>query len=243
MNPLIVIFPDLDSLSLAAAIQFSDATLNAVQQRGQALVALSGGSTPLSLFHKLAGPPFAAQIPWESMHFFWCDERSVPPDDPQSNYAGAHRALFRPLNLPEKNLHRIPGELDPEQAAAEYTKTLYYFKAPGLNWPIFDLVLLGLGTDGHIASLFPGMLAPDQEPVMAVRATYQARPARRVTLTPLALNSSRQVCFMVAGGEKSEAVKNALLGPLDTLRNPAQRIQPKYGPVRWLVDAAAADDL
>jgi len=104
MNPLIVIFPDLDSLSLAIAKQFSDATLNAVQQRGQALVALSGGSTPLSLFHKLAGPPFAAQIPWESMHFFWCDERSVPPDDPQSNYAGAHRALFRPLNLPEKNL-------------------------------------------------------------------------------------------------------------------------------------------
>jgi 6-phosphogluconolactonase len=241
MNPLVVIFPDLDSLSLAATKQFSDAALAAVRQHGQALVALSGGSTPVRLFHRLASAPFSAQIPWEAVHFFWCDERCVPPDDPESNYGQARQVLFGPLNLPEKNLHRIAGELEPEQAALVYTELLGQFKAPGLSWPIFDLVLLGLGADGHTASLFPGAPLPEQAPVLAVTADYQGRPARRVTLTPLVLNSARQVIFMVAGAEKAEAVKHALLDPPDSLRYPAQRIQPIHGALHWLVDAAAAE--
>ncbi len=243
MNPPIVIFPDLDSLSLAAAKQFSDTVQTAIKQRGQALVALSGGSTPVRLFHKLAAAPFAEQIPWEAVHFFWCDERCVPPDDPESNFGQANQDLFRPLNLPSENLHRIAGELDPERAVLVYTETLHQFKAPGLNWPIFDLVLLGLGADGHTASLFPGVHLPEQTPVLAVTADYQGRPACRITLTPLVLNSARRVIFMVAGAEKAKAVKQALLDPPDPLRYPAQRIQPLHGALDWLVDVAAAENL
>jgi 6-phosphogluconolactonase len=242
MIPLIVIFPDLDHLSLAAATQFFKATQAAVSQRGLALVALSGGSTPIRLFHKLAAAPFAAQIPWRAVHFFWCDERCVPPDDPGSNFGQVRQVLFGPLKLPEQNLHRIEGELDPEQAALAYTETLHQFKAPGLGWPVFDLVLLGLGADGHTASLFPGASLPEQTPVLAVTADYQARPAPRVTLTPVVLNSALQVIFMVSGAEKAEAVRQTLFGAPDPLRYPAQRIQPIQGALHWLVDAAAAEN-
>lgn len=240
MNPQIVILPDLDRLSLAAAKHFSEAAQTAFKKRGKALVALSGGSTPLQLFHKLAAAPFSAQIPWQVVHFFWCDERCVPPDDPESNFGQARQVLFHPLNLPNENLHRIPGELDPEHAALVYRETLHQFKAPGLNWPIFDLVLLGLGADGHTASLFPGAPLPEQVPVLAVTAGYHGRPSHRVTLTPLVLNSARQVIFLAAGAEKAEAVKHALQHPLDLLRYPAQRIQPTHGTLQWLVDASAA---
>jgi 6-phosphogluconolactonase len=241
MNSLTVIFPDIERLSLAAAKRFASAAVEAVGQRGQVLVALSGGSTPIRMFHKLAAAPFSQQIPWEVVHFFWCDERCVPPDDPESNFGQARQALFGPLNLPEERLHRIAGELEPEQAAAAYTETLHQFKAPGLSWPVFDLVLLGLGADGHTASLFPGAPLPEQTPVMAVTADYQGRPARRVTLTPMVFNTARQVSFLVAGAEKAEAVKHALLDPPDPLRYPAQRIQPIHGALHWLVDAAAGE--
>ena len=237
----VIVLPDADKLSLAAAKQFSDAVQAAVSQRGQALVALSGGTTPIRLFYKLAAAPFAAQIPWDVVHFFWCDERCVLPDDPESNFGQARQALFRPLNLPEINLHRIGGELEPEQAALAYAETLRQFRSSGLQWPVFDLVLLGLGADGHTASLFPGVLLPEQEPVLAVTASYQGRPAHRITLTPMVLNKARLVLFMVTGVEKANAVKQALLGPPDPLRYPAQRIQPDQGALYWLVDAAAAE--
>jgi 6-phosphogluconolactonase len=240
MNSLSVIFPDVERLSMAAAERFVSAAVEAVSQRGRALVAISGGSTPICLFHKLAAAPFAQQISWEAVHFFWCDERCVPPDHPESNFGQASQALFGPLNLPEENLHRIVGELEPEQAALVYTETLYQFKAPGLSWPVFDLVLLGLGADGHTASLFPGAPLTEQAPVIAVTADYQGRPARRVTLTPMVFNTARQVSFLVAGAEKAEAVKHALLDPPDPLRYPAQRIRPIPGALHWLVDAVAA---
>ncbi len=241
MNSHVVVLPDSDSLSLAAANQFLNAVQAAVSQRGRALVALSGGTTPIRLFQTLAKAPFSAQIPWDVVHFFWCDERCVPPDDPESNFGQASQALFRPLNLPEINLHRIDGELEPEQAALVYAETLMQFRSSGLLWPVFDLVLLGLGADGHTASLFPGASLPEREPVLAVTASYQGRPARRVTLTPMVLNMARLVIFMVAGTDKANAVKLALLGPPDPLRYPAQRIQPNQGALYWLVDAAAAE--
>jgi 6-phosphogluconolactonase len=241
MNSLTVIFPDIERLSLAAAKRFMSATVDAVSQRGQALVALSGGSTPIRMFHKLAAAPFSQQIPWEAVHFFWCDERCVPPDDPESNFCQARQALFRPLNLPIENLHRIAGEIEPEQAALVYTEMLYQFKAPGLSWPIFDLVLLGLGADGHTASLFPRAPLPEQTPVLSVTADYQGRPARRVTLTPMVFNTARQVLFLVSGADKADAVGRTLKVLIDPLRYPAQRIQPIHGALHWLVDAAAAE--
>jgi 6-phosphogluconolactonase len=177
------------------------------------------------------------------VHFFWCDERCVPPDDPESNFGQARQALFRPLNLPIENLHRIAGELEPEQAALVYTETLRQFKAPGLSWPVFDLVLLGLGADGHTASLFPGTSLPEQPPVLAVTADYQGRPARRVTLTPVVFNTARQVLFLVSGADKADAVGRTLLGPANLLHYPAQRVQPIQGTLQWLVDAAAAQKI
>jgi len=243
MNASIKIFPDFDSLSLAAALYFTGVVQDAVEQREGALVALSGGSTPLRLFQLLAAPPFAELVPWKAVHFFWCDERCVPPDDPQSNFGQAHRALFQPLNIPQENLHRIAGEMAPEQAALSYTDKLRQYKSAGFDWPAFDLVLLGLGADGHTASLFPGKTVPEYTPVLAITADYQGRPARRVTLAPVVFNSARHVLLLAAGADKAAAVAMALQGRLDPLRYPAQRIQPASGELTWMLDAAAAQKL
>lgn len=243
MNGNLMIFPDIDRLSLAAAELFVETAQQAVQQRGRLLVALSGGSTPQRLFRMLAEQAFLARIPWISVHFFWCDERCVLPEDPESNFGQANRALFRPLDLLETQLHRIPGELGAEQAAAAYAESLYLYRDAGLDWPAFDLVLLGLGSDGHTASLFPGTMIPDHVPVLPVSANYQGRPACRVTLTPVVFNSARQVLFLVAGADKAGAVANVLLEPQDHLRFPAQRIQPIQGIPSWFIAADAAQNL
>lgn len=243
MSPAVQIFPTLDSLSLAAARRFAGTVQEAVEQRGLALVALSGGSTPLRLFHLLSAPPFAGQALWEAVHFFWCDERCVPPDDPQSNYGQARQALFLPLGIPQENLHRVLGELPPQQAALAYRETLRQHRSPGLEWPAFDLALLGLGADGHTASLFPDMPVLEDTPVLVAAADYQGRPANRVTLTPLVLNSARKVLFLAAGADKADAVAQTLSGQPNPLHFPAQRIQPTAGSLTWFLDEAAAQKL
>lgn len=243
MSAATQIFPTIDSLSLAAARLFTETVQEAVKQRSQALVALSGGSTPLRLFRLLAAAPFAGQAPWEAVHFFWCDERCVPPDDPQSNYGQARQALFLPLCIPQANLHRVLGELPPQEAAVAYCETLRQYQSPGLAWPVFDLVLLGLGEDGHTASLFPGAPVSQDIPVLAATADYQGRPANRVTLTPLVLNSARQVLFLAAGADKADAVAQTLLGLPDPIHLPAQRIQPTSGSLTWFLDEAAAQEV
>ena len=209
-----------------------------------ASLVLAGGNTPLALYARLV----EADLPWERVHVFWGDERLVPPDDPGSNHAAAHDALLSRVSLPEANVHRIKGELEPAAAVADYAEQLRAFAQqhdPGCPspWPRFDVALLGLGEDGHTASLFPGSPAACVVPVQAVEAEYDGRPAQRVTLTPIVFNHARRVAFLVTGANKAVAVAAALGPRRDPDQHPAQRIEPEEGEVVWFLDSAAGSAL
>jgi 6-phosphogluconolactonase len=244
-QPDIRIYPDLSALEDAVAQHFLLATTQAVQQRNQALIALSGGSTPLGLFHLLGGDSYRTTLPWQQMHFFWVDERCVPPQNEQSNYGQFKKNVLDPLNIANKQIHAIDGTLSPEMAANQYQELLHSWAEPGQDLPRFDWVLLGMGNDGHTASLFPGQSLPLMlhQAVIPVIADYEGRPSHRVTLTPIILNLARQVVFMVSGLAKAKILQEVLQGDHDPLRIPAQRIQPVEGRLVWMIDEAAASQL
>ena len=234
------IFKDLNALSQAAAQEFITVANEAISERGQFLVALNGGDTPKRLFELLASSPH--KIDWTRAHVFWGDERLVPASDPENNYAMAKQTLLNHVAIPIENIHRINTDLSPAEAATDYTLTLKRFASPPLNWPRFDLVLLGMGDDGHTASLFPGSPVEVTEPVIAVTADYQGRPANRITLTPLVLNGARKILFLISGASKAEALRRVLNGD-SQVQFPAARIHPTDGMVNWFVDEAAASKL
>jgi 6-phosphogluconolactonase len=238
MDAELIIVPDLEALSREAAQRLADLSREAAESRGRFSVALSGGSTPGTLYRLLAEEPYCSQILWTQVHLFWADERCVPPDDPGSNYRLAYEALIAHTRIPAENVHRVRGELAPKVAARSYDRELRrFFCGPR---PRFDLVLLGLGTDGHTASLFPNseVLEETERLAVATTAFYDNRPAERVTLTLPALNAARQVLFLVSGLEKAEVVQAVLADVEGHL--PARRICPVAGQLTWLLDAAAA---
>jgi len=190
----------------------------------------------MKLFEILATKDFD----WADVHFFWADERCVPADDDGSNYGQAKKVLFDKIDGPAENIHRVQSDLEPAEAAKKYALTLNQFADAPLTWPRFDLVLLGMGDDGHTASLFPGSPVEVNEPVIAVTANYQGRPAKRVTLTPLVFNSARNVFFLAAGASKAEALMRVLMGEQIPKELPAQRIHPSDGKIIWFIDEAAA---
>ena len=239
MKPTVRIFKDADELSRAAAELFVTLAVQAIRERGRFLVALSGGSTPMALYRLLAREP----IDWTRIHVFWGDERLVPPEDAENSYGQAREALLKHIPIPTENIHRVASELDPVAAARDYASILREFAAPPLDWPRFDLVLLGLGEDGHTASLFPGSPVDATEPVIAVTAQYQGRPARRVTLTPPVFNAARQVIFLVTGANKAVTLKGVFSDYNSSEQIPAKRIQPADGQVTWLVDKAAGKEI
>jgi 6-phosphogluconolactonase len=236
MNYSVLIFKDLSALSASAAKLFVESAAQAIAERGQFLVVLSGGSTPTALYRLLVDAP----IDWPRVHVFWGDERCVPVDDPGNSYAQARDVLLAHVPIPADNVHRVESELELASAAQAYAATLSRFHSP---WPRFDLVLLGMGDDGHTASLFPGSPVDETEPVIAVTAHYQDRPANRVSLTPLVFNDARQVMFLAVGESKSEALVRVLKGAYLPQELPAQRIHPSDGKIFWLVDEAAASKL
>ena len=242
MNPEIRVFKNMEKLSRAAAYLFVEQAAQSIAERGQFLVALNGGSTPTRMFEMLA-TSFRERVDWSNVHVFWGDERCVPPDDPGSSYGQAMDALLRHVLIPEENVHRIKGELGPADAANDYALTLKRFASPPLDWPQFDLVYLGMGEDGHTASLFPGSPIDVSEPTMPVTAHYQDRPANRVTLTPVVLNAARMIVFMAAGDKKARTFAEVLSGRYNPELYPAQRMDPKNGKLTWLVDEAAASRL
>ena len=237
----IKIYPDADHLARGAAEHFATLAGEAITARGQFAVALSGGSTPRVTYALLAAEDFAAPVDWSRVHVFWGDECCVPPDHPDSNYRMAKETLLDHVSLPASNVHRIQGEMEPEAAAQAYAAELRAFF--GTQWPAFDLALLGMGNDGHTASLFPGSAALRERmrAVVAVTADYEDRPAHRVTLTAPAINAARQVLFLVAGAAKAETLQAVLEGPAE--RFPAQLVRPTSGQLVWLVDRAAASRL
>jgi 6-phosphogluconolactonase len=211
----------------------------ATAKRGMLAVALSGGSTPRRLYERLAGPPYREAFPWSRTHWFWSDERFVPHDHPDSNYRMVRLAMLEATPIPPENIHPIPTEgLTPEEAAAAYERELKaFYGADRLDRrrPLFDVMLLGLGEDGHTASLFPG-LAVLEERTRWVAAVIGAKPEARITLTYPALESSRDLAFLVAGAGKREILAQVRGGTTDL---PAARVRP-VGRLHWLLDRAAA---
>jgi 6-phosphogluconolactonase len=242
MKPSIRIFKSLEELSVHAAEIFVEQAEKATQERGRFMVVLNGGGTPVRLFQFLAADS-REKVDWSKIHFFWGDERCVPSSNPESSYGQALDLLLRHVPVVEANVHRIKGELSPAEAAEEYARTLSEFASSPLDWPRFDLVYLGMGEDGHTASLFPGLPVDVTEPVVPVTAHYQDRPAERVTMTTPVFNSARTVVFMATGEKKARTLAEVLSGRYNPELYPAQRIDPRDGKLIWLVDEDAASRL
>jgi 6-phosphogluconolactonase len=235
------VFDTLDQQIHAAARFILAAAEDAVGRRGRFDFVLSGGSTPAPLYERLASPPYMKAMPWSVTHFYWGDERIVPPNHAGSNYGQARRLLLDRIQAHPENVHRIKGELSAPEAATDYSELLSVLSRLKKGGPLFDLVLLGLGSDGHTASLFPGSL--EQEPgvlAVSISADYGGRPAHRVTLTPESINRARQVVFLVSGADKAVAVKQSISGESDPHRWPAQKINPDSGQIVWMLDVDAA---
>jgi 6-phosphogluconolactonase len=238
----ILVLPDLAALAQAAADRFVSIADHAIEINGRFTVALSGGSTPRALYAVLID---RLSIDWSRVHVFWGDERCVPPDQPDSNYGLAWQMLLSKVKVPEANVHRIKSELDPDQAALEYEAELRRVFEPALplprSFPRFDLILLGMGAEGHTASLFPGTAAIHEQQRWVVAHYVEQLKTNRVTLTPPVLNQAAHVIFMVAGADKASALQAVLYGEYDPDRYPAQIVSPADGSLSWLIDRAASD--
>ena len=235
------IFSSPMELSEAAAKLFAARAAGAVSARGRFIAALSGGKTPVGIYSLLAKAPFASQIPWARVHLFWADERCVPPDHADSNYRLVRELLLDYVPIPAANVHRIPAEMDPVEAAARYEGQLRELFAPhGDGFPVFDFILLGLGDDGHTASLFPGTRSIRESARWVVGHHVDAQKGWRITLTPPVINAARMVAFIVAGAGKAAVMKDILEGFFrpDTL--PAQIVRPAGGDLVWMLDREAA---
>lgn len=242
MKPEIHIFNDLQELSRAATDLFIAQAEQSIAERDWFLVALNGGGTPTRLFQLLATDD-REKVNWSKVHIFWGDERCVPPEDAGSSYGQARDILLSHVLIPDSNIHRIKGELGPAEASKDYSLTLREFASAPFEWPRFDLVFLGMGEDGHTASLFPGSPVDVSEPTIPITAHYQDRPANRVTLTPIVFNDARMVVFMATGDKKAMPLAEVLSDRYNPERYPAQRINPNDGRLIWLVDEAAASRL
>lgn len=232
------------ALMRSAAETITTRAARAVAERGRFSVALSGGSTPRALYALLAADEFAARIPWPQVDVFWGDERCVPPDHADSNYRMARETLLDRVPIPASNIHRMRGEISPAEAALEYEGVLRAYFAPksgqGQAQARFDVLLLGLGDDGHTASLFPHTPALREHARWVVENWVAKLDAWRITLTPPAINAATLILFLVAGEGKAQVLRDVLYGPPQTDRYPAQRVQPDGGRLVWMLDAAAA---
>lgn len=241
----IKVFKDKISLSKFAADKVTEIARKSVETRNIFHLVLSGGGTPTTLYEMLTKAPYLTNFPWNRSHFYWGDERSVAPGGEGSNFGQASKILLSKVPVPRYNIHRIKGELTPEQAVDDYQVQLLAHAEQGMNWPVFDVVLLGMGADGHTASLFPGQSSSDdlKQAIIPVTADYAGRPAQRLSLTPAVINSARYVIFLVMGADKSVSVASSIEGDHDPLNKPSQRIQPVSGRILWLLDEAAAGNL
>jgi len=232
------VLPTEQEVAQEAAERFVKAGREAIAARGRYAVALAGGSTPAPLYRLLGEPAWREALPWERVHLFWGDERCVPPDHPDSNYGLAWREWLSRLDIPPANLHRVRCEGGPEQAAAEYEEELRAFFG---EEPAFDLIFLGVGEDGHTASIFPSTPAVLETRRWAMVNHRLGETLPRVTLTLPVLNAARYVLFLVTGERKAVVVCRILLDPtLHRNALPAARVRPWAGMVTWLLDAPAA---
>jgi 6-phosphogluconolactonase len=235
---MIWVYDNMESLSQAAAGLFSRLARQAVGDHGKFSVALSGGHTPCYTYELLASEAFYSRIPWAQVHVFWGDERCVPADDPRSNSHMARQAFLSRVLIPPDQIHPISCAQKPAEAVTQYEAVLRGFF--GDQSPRFDLILLGLGENGHTASLFPNTSVLEEEEQWVAEVYVAEQKMHRVTFTASLINQAAAVAFLVAGAGKSQVLQQVLEGPSDPKRLPAQMIRPKNGQLMWLVDEEAA---
>ena len=242
-QPQILVHPSLELLQAAAAEQFVTLIEAAVSARGRALLAISGGSAPPGLFRRLCTEPLRGRMPWSALSLIWVDERLVPFNDPESNYRMARLTLLDHVPIPSEQIFPVATYYAAEQAAARYQQQVAVLLEQHEHR--IDLVLLGMGPDGHTASLFPGFPQVSTPADLLAVAVLDAPkpPAVRISLTAYALNRARQAIFLVAGADKAPMVRAALQGPYEPTTIPAQLVRPPDGHVTWMLDAAAAAEL
>jgi 6-phosphogluconolactonase len=247
MKPGIHRYPSLEDLSRAAAEYICEIAEGAIKERGIFTFVLSGGTTPRLLYEELTKEPYASRVDWQHTHLFWGDERCVPSDNPDSNFSLAFQTLISRVDVPPPNIHRIPATTGSAKAVAEeYEKTLREFFQPAvendssISFPSFDLVLLGMGVDGHTASLFPGDAALEERTswVVAVEGSSASPPVPRITLTLPVINEAKCVIFLVSGSNKLKVLQEILNNP-HTATYPAAHVQPS-GNLLWFIDEGLA---
>lgn len=232
------IHKDPAAMAERAAHQFAASCQEAVAERGIFNVAISGGQTPVPLFKLLTKPDWADSLPWEKISIYWVDERCVGPDNPESNYGVARRELLS--HIPATRYYRMRGDQDPERAAADYEQLLRHdFNLGPRDLPRFDMMILGMGADGHTASLFPGSPALAEDKRLVTEVYVPEKQEDRITLTLPVINNSRCCMFLVSGAEKRAALGD-VLNLLSEPVLPAQRVRPQAGDLIWIVDQAAA---
>lgn len=238
----VTVCDDPDELVRTAAELVVALAAQAVSERGRFDWALAGGDTPRALYALLASDAFATRIDWSKVHLVWGDERCVPPTDAASNYRMVKETLLDAANVPEQNVHRMLGELEPARAAASYEEGLRaaFGVREGGEAPRLDLVLLGMGADGHTASLFPNTSAVDETRRWVVASHVQSLEAWRLTLTLPIINAAAHVVFLVGGKNKAARLAEVLRRGPDAAGLPAERVRPVSGDLRWLIDAEAA---
>lgn len=237
-NTETIVLSNKDEVARRGADEFLRAAQAAIEEQGVFSVALAGGSTPLGMYKLLVEEPYRSAIDWERVLFFWGDERCVPPDHPDSNCGAAIAVFVSNLGIPDSNVHRMKGELDPDVAAREYE--LHLTQVISGEPPQLDLILLGMGDDGHTASLFPNTAALDETERLVVSNYVPKLEAHRITFTAPLINAAKQVIFLVTGEGKAEALKAVLEGKPDTDTYPSQLVRPRNGRLLFLLDEPAA---
>jgi 6-phosphogluconolactonase len=239
-NP--IVFPDQPGFIDGAADFIADLAAEAITERGRFVIALSGGGTPQPIYARLSSADYRDRIDWSKVHVFFSDERCVPPDDARSNYRMAREALLDHVALPADHIHRIQGEVDPAQATLIYEQELQHLFRSS-TFPTFDLICLGLGDNGHTASLFPGTAALREKERWVVAQYVEVMASWRITFTAPLINAARHIAVLVEGAAKADILQRVLEEPYQPDVLPAQLIQPVNGELHWLVDATAAAQL
>ncbi len=239
----IAIYPDIDTLSYEAAQYVVRIASESIVTRGRFTIALSGGTTPRTLYGLLGGEPYLSQIDWALVHIFWSDERCVPPDSPDSNYHMAHEVLLSQIPIPVQQVHYMPAD-QPDRYAASQAYAEEMQRTFGTNGiPSFDLIQLGMGPEGHTASLFPHQASLHEQQRLVIPVSVPKPPPDRLTFTPPVLNAARNVLFLVTGADKADALHAVLEGPYQPDEYPAQIVRPPHGEVVWMLDTAVAQNI
>lgn len=241
MRKEIYLFDDIAGLARRLAEDFRKALEGKASSGESLIVALSGGHTPKAFFEVLAAPPYGNRLPWDRVVFFWGDERCVPPDDEESNFRMTSLSLLSRIEIPEANIHRVRGESPPEEEAIRYGEEIRENVPSGRSgFPGFDWIFLGMGEDGHTASLFPGAQTLSEKEKICVVAAHPQTGQKRVSVTLPVLNGGKRVSFLVEGEEKEPVLREILQKPGEKLPYPASMVRPTDGVLEWYVDKAAA---